>query len=87
MCPWPRFQSAMLDDQSYVVTYEGWRGEPRGKLAKKAEGVDPWVGRGDCVDCNACVATCPTGIDIRDGQQLECIGCGLCVDACNAVMA
>ena len=86
MCPWPRFQSAMLDDQSYVVTYEGWRGEPRGKLAKKAEGVDPWAGRGDCVDCNSCVATCPTGIDIRDGQQLECIGCGLCVDACNAVM-
>ncbi len=87
MCPWPRFQSAMLDDQSYVVTYESWRGEPRGKLAKKAEGVDPWVGRGDCVDCNSCVATCPTGIDIRDGQQLECIGCGLCVDACDAVMA
>ncbi len=86
MCPWPRFQSAMLDDQSYVVTYEGWRGEPRGKLAKKAAGIDPWAGRGDCVDCNSCVATCPTGIDIRDGQQLECIGCGLCVDACNAVM-
>jgi cytochrome c oxidase accessory protein FixG len=86
MCPWPRFQSAMLDDQSYVVTYETWRGEPRGKLAKKAPGVDPWAARGDCVDCNSCVATCPTGIDIRDGQQLECIGCGLCVDACNAVM-
>ncbi len=86
MCPWPRFQSAMLDDQSYVVTYEGWRGEPRGKLAKKTDGSDPWAGRGDCVDCNSCVATCPTGIDIRDGQQLECIGCGLCVDACNVVM-
>lgn len=86
MCPWPRFQSAMLDDQSYVVTYEGWRGEPRGKLAKKPDGSDPWAGRGDCVDCNSCVATCPTGIDIRDGQQLECIGCGLCVDACNVVM-
>jgi cytochrome c oxidase accessory protein FixG len=86
MCPWPRFQSAMLDDRSYVVTYEGWRGEPRGRLAKKPDGSDPFVGRGDCVDCNACVATCPTGIDIRDGQQLECIGCGLCIDACNAVM-
>ncbi|MFM7344295.1 MAG: cytochrome c oxidase accessory protein CcoG [Tagaea sp.] len=86
MCPWPRFQSAMLDDESYVVTYEKWRGEPRGKLAKTAPGADPWLGRGDCVDCNSCVATCPTGIDIRDGQQLECIGCGLCIDACDAVM-
>jgi cytochrome c oxidase accessory protein FixG len=86
MCPWPRFQSAMLDDQSYVVTYEDWRGEKRGKLAKTAPGVDPWAGRGDCVDCNSCVAVCPTGIDIRDGQQLECIGCGLCIDACDAVM-
>jgi cytochrome c oxidase accessory protein FixG len=86
MCPWPRFQSAMLDDESYVVTYEKWRGEPRGKLAKTAPGVDAWAGRGDCVDCNSCVATCPTGIDIRDGQQLECIGCGLCIDACDAVM-
>jgi cytochrome c oxidase accessory protein FixG len=86
MCPWPRFQSAMLDDESYVVTYEAWRGEPRGKLVKAAAGADPWLGRGDCVDCNSCVATCPTGIDIRDGQQLECIGCGLCIDACDAVM-
>ncbi|MBL8655703.1 MAG: cytochrome c oxidase accessory protein CcoG, partial [Alphaproteobacteria bacterium] len=49
-------------------------------------GVDPWAGRGDCVDCKSCVAVCPTGIDIRDGQQLECIGCGLCIDACDAVM-
>jgi cytochrome c oxidase accessory protein FixG len=86
MCPWPRFQSAMLDDESYVVTYEAWRGEKRGKLAKTAPGIDPWLGRGDCVDCNSCVATCPTGIDIRDGQQLECIGCGLCIDACDTVM-
>jgi cytochrome c oxidase accessory protein FixG len=78
MCPWPRFQGAMLDDQSYVVTYRPWRGEPRGKA--KAENV------GDCVDCAACVHVCPTGIDIRDGQQLECIGCGLCVDACNDIM-
>ncbi len=86
MCPWPRFQAAMQDDKSYVVTYEAWRGEKRGRLAKKDDGSDPWIGRGDCVDCNACVATCPTGIDIRDGQQLECIGCGLCIDACNVVM-
>lgn len=82
MCPWPRFQAAMLDDRSLVVTYQAWRGEPRGKH-KAGEG---WAGRGDCVDCNACVAVCPTGIDIRDGQQLECIGCGLCIDACNAIM-
>jgi cytochrome c oxidase accessory protein FixG len=78
MCPWPRFQGAMLDNDSLVVTYRAWRGEPRGKA--KAEGV------GDCVDCAACVHVCPTGIDIRDGQQLECIGCGLCVDACDDVM-
>ncbi|MBR0661799.1 cytochrome c oxidase accessory protein CcoG [Neoroseomonas oryzicola] len=78
MCPWPRFQAAMLDENSLVVTYRDWRGEPRGKA--KAEGV------GDCVDCFACVHVCPTGIDIRDGQQLECIGCGLCVDACDSVM-
>jgi cytochrome c oxidase accessory protein FixG len=82
MCPWPRFQSAMLDEQSMIVTYEAWRGEPRGKLkgGKKDEA------RGDCIDCMKCVAVCPTGIDIRDGQQLECIGCGLCIDACNTVM-
>ncbi len=78
MCPWPRFQAAMLDENSLVVTYRDWRGEPRGKA--KAEGV------GDCVDCFACVHVCPTGIDIRDGQQLECIGCGLCIDACDSVM-
>jgi cytochrome c oxidase accessory protein FixG len=83
MCPWPRFQAAMLDEQSIIVTYKAWRGEPRGKL----KGGTSWKGRGDCVDCMKCVAVCPTGIDIRDGQQLECIGCGLCIDACNTVMA
>ena len=82
MCPWPRFQAAMLDEHSLVVTYRAWRGEKRGKHKKG----DTWEGRGDCVDCTACVAVCPTGIDIRDGQQLECIGCGLCIDACNDVM-
>ncbi|MFI4986896.1 MAG: cytochrome c oxidase accessory protein CcoG [Alphaproteobacteria bacterium] len=82
MCPWPRFQSAMLDEQSRIVTYEAWRGEPRGKL----KGATSFAGRGDCIDCVKCVAVCPTGIDIRDGQQLECIGCGLCIDACNTVM-
>ncbi|MBV1797063.1 cytochrome c oxidase accessory protein CcoG [Siccirubricoccus sp. G192] len=79
MCPWPRFQAAMLDESSLVVSYRGWRGEPRGKA--KAAGV------GDCVDCRACVNVCPTGIDIRDGLQLECIGCGLCIDACDDIMA
>ena len=82
MCPWPRFQSAMLDEQSLIVTYQKTRGEPRGKHKAGA----PWDGRGDCVDCNLCVAVCPTGIDIRDGQQIECIGCSLCVDACNQTM-
>ncbi|HKO08839.1 MAG TPA: cytochrome c oxidase accessory protein CcoG, partial [Alphaproteobacteria bacterium] len=82
MCPWPRFQSAMLDEQSLIITYEAWRGEPRGSHKQGAS----WEGRGDCVDCLKCVAVCPTGIDIRDGQQLECIGCGLCIDACNTVM-
>jgi cytochrome c oxidase accessory protein FixG len=78
MCPWPRFQAAMLDENSLVVSYRAWRGEPRGKLKEQ--------GHGDCVDCMACVNVCPTGIDIRDGQQLECIGCGLCIDACDDVM-
>ncbi len=82
MCPWPRFQAAMFDEQTITVTYQAWRGEPRGK--KPAD--DDWSGRGDCIDCKACIRVCPTGIDIRDGVQLECINCGLCVDACNAVM-
>jgi len=78
MCPWPRFQAAMLDEDSLVVAYRTWRGEPRGKASSTTAG--------DCVDCRACVHVCPTGIDIRDGQQLECIGCGLCVDACDDIM-
>jgi cytochrome c oxidase accessory protein FixG len=82
MCPWPRFQSALLDQDSYVVTYQKWRGEPRAPLKKNAD----WSGRGDCIACNQCVAVCPMGIDIRHGLQLECIGCGLCIDACNDVM-
>ncbi len=82
MCPWPRFQAAMLDEQSVIVTYQKWRGEPRGKH----KAGESWEGRGDCIDCRLCVAVCPTGIDIRDGQQLECIGCGLCIDACNRTM-
>jgi cytochrome c oxidase accessory protein FixG len=82
MCPWPRFQAALLDEESYVVTYQKWRGEPRGAHRKGQS----WEDRGDCIACNQCVAVCPMGIDIRDGLQLECIGCGLCIDACNDVM-
>jgi cytochrome c oxidase accessory protein FixG len=84
MCPWPRIQAAMVDEDSLVVTYNAWRGEPRSAHRKKlaAEGKSA----GDCVDCNACVAVCPMGIDIRDGQQLACITCALCIDACDGVM-
>ncbi|PWK63404.1 cytochrome c oxidase accessory protein CcoG [Aminobacter sp. AP02] len=84
MCPWPRIQAAMLDENSLTVTYNDWRGEPRSRHAKKAAAEGLTVG--DCVDCNACVAVCPMGIDIRDGQQLECITCALCIDACDSVM-
>ena len=78
MCPWPRIQGAMMDDDTLTVAYRDWRGEPRGKAR------DP--NAGDCVDCMACVNVCPMGIDIRDGQQLECITCALCIDACDDVM-
>jgi len=84
MCPWPRIQGAMLDEHSLVVTYNDWRGEPRSRHAKKAAASGQIVG--DCVDCNACVAVCPMGIDIRDGQQMACITCALCIDACDGVM-
>jgi cytochrome c oxidase accessory protein FixG len=84
MCPWPRIQAAMLDETSLTVTYNDWRGEPRSRHAKRAAASGASVG--DCVDCNACVAVCPMGIDIRDGQQLECITCALCIDACDDVM-
>ena len=84
MCPWPRIQAAMLDESSLTVTYNDWRGEPRSRHPKKAAAAGRNVG--DCVDCNACVAVCPMGIDIRDGQQLECITCALCIDACDSVM-
>ena len=84
MCPWPRIQAAMLDEDSLVVTYNDWRGEPRSRHRKKLEAAGETAG--DCVDCNACVAVCPAGIDIRDGQQLECITCALCIDACDSVM-
>ncbi|RYF07898.1 MAG: cytochrome c oxidase accessory protein CcoG [Comamonadaceae bacterium] len=84
MCPYARFQSAMFDADTLIVTYDEARGEPRGPRTKtvdyKAKGL------GDCIDCTLCVQVCPVGIDIRNGLQYECIGCGLCVDACNTVM-
>jgi cytochrome c oxidase accessory protein FixG len=82
MCPWPRIQAAMMDPDTLTVAYRDWRGEPRGKH-RKAEVVEPF---GDCIDCMACVNVCPMGIDIRDGQQMECIACALCIDACDDVM-
>ena len=82
MCPWPRLQGAMVGDETLTVTYHGARGEPRGPH-KKGE---TWEDRGHCIDCNQCVAVCPMGIDIRDGLQMECITCALCIDACNDVM-
>src|SRR5690606_34207988 len=71
MCPWPRIQGAMLDEKSLIVTYKDWRGEPRSHGLKRAvDRIDADERVGDCIDCNACVAVCPTGIDIRNGPQL-----------------
>ena len=120
MCPWPRIQGAMIDENSLIVTYKHWRGEPRGKHRKRksaarvaAEAAEPRIGGsapkiampgipvalesvdpvarpagqlGDCIDCNACVNVCPTGVDIREGQQIGCITCALCIDACDDIM-
>ena len=84
MCPYARFQSAMFDKDTLIVSYDGMRGEPRGARAKKVD--HRTQGLGDCIDCKLCIQVCPTGIDIRNGLQYDCIGCGLCVDACNNVM-
>ncbi|APG61915.1 cytochrome c oxidase accessory protein CcoG [Sphingorhabdus lutea] len=84
MCPWPRIQTAMLDEKSLIVTYKDWRGEQRGSVKKAEKNPDAF---GDCIDCNQCVAVCPTGIDIREGPQIGCITCALCIDACDNVMA
>jgi cytochrome c oxidase accessory protein FixG len=86
VCPYARMQSALLDKDSLIVTYDKNRGEPRGKKRKQADDVSLPV-LGDCIDCTLCVQTCPTGIDIREGLQLECIGCAQCIDACNTVMS
>ncbi len=84
MCPWPRIQGAMVDEDTLIVTYHDWRGEPRGSMRDRKK--HPEIEFGDCIDCGKCVHVCPTGIDIRDGQQLACITCALCIDACNSVM-
>jgi cytochrome c oxidase accessory protein FixG len=84
MCPYARFQGAMFDRNTLVISYDAARGEPRGARRK---GADPRaLGLGDCTDCTVCVQVCPTGIDIRNGLQYECIACGACIDACDAVM-
>jgi cytochrome c oxidase accessory protein FixG len=84
MCPYARFQSAMFDKDTMIVTYDEKRGEPRGPRSKKADPAA--LGLGACVDCTLCVQVCPTGIDIRKGLQYECIGCGACIDVCDEVM-
>ncbi|ADP97452.1 cytochrome c oxidase accessory protein CcoG [Marinobacter adhaerens] len=84
MCPYGRFQSSMLDQDSLVITYDAARGESRGPRKKGADYKSE--GLGDCIDCQMCVQVCPTGIDIRDGLQMECIACAACIDACDSVM-
>ena len=84
MCPYARFQSAMFDRHTLIISYDAARGEPRGS---RPRAVDPRSRNlGDCIDCNICVQVCPTGIDIRKGLQLECIACAACIDACDDVM-
>jgi cytochrome c oxidase accessory protein FixG len=84
MCPYARFQSAMLDHDTLVITYDSQRGEPRGA---RRRGADPkTLSLGSCVDCTWCVQVCPTGIDIRKGLQQECIACAACIDACDSIM-
>ncbi|WP_417544316.1 cytochrome c oxidase accessory protein CcoG [Marinobacter sp.] len=84
MCPYARFQSVMFDPNTRIVSYDPNRGEPRGGRRKDVKPEE--VGLGDCIDCGQCVHVCPTGIDIRDGLQYECIGCALCIDACDEIM-
>ena len=84
MCPYARFQSAMFDKDTLIISYDEQRGEPRGS---RKRGADPkQLGLGDCIDCTLCVQVCPTGIDIRNGLQYECIACAACIDACDSVM-
>ncbi len=84
MCPYARFQSAMFDKDTLIISYDEQRGEPRGGRKRS---VDPReAGLGDCIDCQLCVQVCPTGIDIREGLQYECIACAACIDACDSIM-
>jgi cytochrome c oxidase accessory protein FixG len=87
MCPWPRIQAALTDEYALNVTYRYDRGEPRGSVKKIAALRAQGLPAGDCIDCHQCVHVCPTGVDIRNGPNLGCIQCGLCIDACDAVMA
>ncbi len=87
MCPWPRIQAALTDEHALNVTYRYDRGEPRGSVKKTAALREQNLPAGDCIDCLQCVHVCPTGVDIRNGPDLGCIQCGLCIDACDAVMA
>jgi cytochrome c oxidase accessory protein FixG len=84
MCPYARFQSAMFDRNTFIISYDAKRGEPRGSRPRGASARS--LGQGDCVDCTLCVQACPTGIDIRKGLQYECVACAACIDACDAVM-
>ena len=84
ICPYGRLQGVLLDRKSIIVAYDYIRGEGRGKFSKNEERKE--VGKGDCIDCNQCVDVCPTGIDIRNGTQLECVNCTACIDACNFMM-
>ena len=84
MCPYARFQSAMFDKDTLVISYDAGRGEPRGGRKRKMD--HRAAGMGDCIDCNMCVQVCPTGIDIRQGLQIECIACAACIDICDSVM-
>ena len=84
MCPYARFQSAMFDHDTLIISYDAERGEPRGARKKTADPKS--LGLGDCISCQACVQVCPTGIDIREGMQIECIACAACIDACDGIM-
>ncbi|MCA1297986.1 cytochrome c oxidase accessory protein CcoG [Stappia indica] len=86
LCPWPRIQAALTDEEALNVTYRYDRGEPRGSLKQNRKLEADGLPAGDCVDCAQCFHACPTGVDIRNGTQLGCIQCGLCIDACDAVM-